>query len=152
MLNKHLAAWLVGCLCTIGIAKADEKLEIAQAWVGKYPSEVLVPGKGNLLAQPPIQRVLARILPGSERTSLSSLEAESPVREIGGFIVVNKCRAHNCPSESAVIVIDAKSGHLWVGFFSRKSNGVATRWYGEEDDYSVLPDTVRQDFADRHGK
>lgn len=68
----------------------------------------------------------------------------------GLFLVIEKCMPHNCPSAFATIVIDLNQKRLWVGLFSRDETRTSTRWYGNADDYSVLPEVIRQGFVDRH--
>lgn len=141
-------------LAFAGIVHADEINDgwgVAASWLGKPPSASIAKGAPSLLAQPPIKNALKTILPKAEAASLAKFSVEIPVRQIDEFLVVNKCRPHNCPADMATVVIDVKNKRLWVGFFSREEARVATRWYGMSDDYSVLPESVKADFASRHG-
>lgn len=73
------------------------------------------------------------------------------MRRVDDYLVIDKCRPHACPSDAAMVVIDLTSDRLWVGFFTRRRSGVATRWYGNQDDWNTLPPTIGTDFLKRHG-
>jgi hypothetical protein len=136
--------------CTSSTHAGDD-WTFATDWVGKYPSMPVGAAKSGLLSQPEIKAPLKKLLPKFEISNLSGLTSEAPVRDIEGLLVVNKCRPHNCPSDMAMVVIDVKKARLWVSFFSREESRVSTRWYGTEDDYSVLPESIKKDFLTRHG-
>ena len=130
---------------------SDPDWSAVTSWVGKYPSEAAGKNSQSLLAQPIIAMALRKILPKAELTSLKIFKVEIPVRVIDGLVVVNKCLPHNCPADMATVVIDVGNRRLWAGFFSREEGHVSTRWYGMDDDYSVLPASVKSDFQARHG-
>lgn len=132
-------------------AHAGDDWMFAGNWVGKYPSVPIGDAKSGLLSQPAIKAALKKLLPKSETSNLSWLTSEVPVREIEGLVVVNKCRPHNCPSDMAMVVIDAKKARLWIGFFTREESRVSTRWYANDEDYSILPESIKTDFLVRHG-
>ena len=138
-------------LLSIGPAKAGSDWDFAKEWVGKYPSDRVGANKAGLLAQPAIGQSLKTILPKSELDTLSRLSTESLVTEVDGFVVVHKCRPHDCPSDLAMVILDVKTGKIWVGLFTRTESRVSTRWYGREDDYTVLPERIRKEFLSRHG-
>ncbi len=123
----------------------------ASLWIGKYPSATAGGNKMPLLDQPLIRAILKKTLPKEELAALGRFKVEVPVREMEGFIVVNKCLPHNCPADNATVVIDVLNQRIWVGLFSREEARVSTRWYSIADDYSVLPDSIKKDFLARHG-
>ena len=120
-------------------------------WVGKYPSDTRDAKGGSLLQQPPLRTTLKTILPRPEAALLGQLDNESPVRQSGHYLVVDKCRPHDCPADAAMIVIDLESTKVWAAFFTRTSASVSTRWYGNQDDYNTLPDDIRTGFLKQHG-
>ena len=120
-------------------------------WVDKYPSNKIAPNGFSLLTQPQLQHSLRKILSKAEIAALARYDVETPVHKIGEYLIVNKCLPHNCPADMAMVVIDVKNEKLWVGFFSRQLGRVSTRWYGMEDDYSILPDDIKKEFLSRHG-
>ncbi|HEY5707495.1 MAG TPA: hypothetical protein VIS96_18200 [Terrimicrobiaceae bacterium] len=121
------------------------------AWIGKYPTTMANGMKSSILEQEFIKHYLNQAIPEKERRLLNSYDVETPVRQIGSFIVLTKCRPHNCPSELAMIVIDLRKPRLWAGFFSRETGRISTRWYGNADDYSVLPPAIQREFVALHG-
>lgn len=135
-------------ICT---AAPDNDWGFATDWVGKYPSTSVGTAKSGLLSQTAVKAALNNILPKSEASNFSQLTSEVPVRELEGLIVVHKCRPHNCPSDMAMVVIDPNEAQLWVGLFSREKSRVSTRWYGTKEDYSILPESIKREFIERHG-
>jgi hypothetical protein len=118
-------------------------------WVDKYPSDKLGTNGTGLLDQPLFKRVLHRVLPKAEAATLTKLTVESVVQQMGDYMVVHKCLAHNCPSEMAVVIVDVKKQQLWVGLFSREAQRTSTRWYGTAGDYFALPEEIKKDFLQR---
>jgi hypothetical protein len=149
MFSMHRTLCLSACLLLGNASWAQASPHLAEAWAGHYPSEALKPGAGGLFEQAAIKAPLARLLSKADRATLSQLSVETPVKRIDDFIVVDKCRPHNCGADMATVVIDPRSGHVWVNFFVREAQRVVTRWYGEEDDESALPDSVRQHVQGR---
>ena len=82
---------------------------------------------------------------------MRAYDTETPIKMIDNFMLINKCKPHNCPSELAMIVIDLQKKRVWAGFFSREAGHVSTRWYSNSDDYSVLPSAIKQEFLTKHG-
>jgi hypothetical protein len=120
-------------------------------WVDKYPSDKLGPRSSGLLDQPEIRGILSKLLPKAESAELAKYDTEAPVTKFGNYVIINKCLPHNCPAAMAMLVIDVTGKKLWVGLFSRKDQGASTRWYGNADDYSKLPDEIKKEFLSRHG-
>ena len=121
------------------------------AWVGKYPSDAPTAHAGPLLQQATLRKTLKMLLPKPEAALLAKFDSEALVRRVDDYLVIDKCRPHACPSDAAMIVIDLTSDRVWAGFFTRKSTGVATRWYGNQDDWNALPPAIVTDFLNRHG-
>lgn len=121
------------------------------SWIGKYPTTTVNKKNVSILAAAPIKDILNSVVPASERKLLDSYHVETPVTQIGNFIVINKCKPHDCPSEHAMVVVDMEKQRLWAGFFTRTEHRTASRWYGNGDDYSVLPSEIQQEFRSRHG-
>jgi hypothetical protein len=142
---------LVALVGQIHHAFGADGWEFAREWVGNYPSSRVGDYRAGLLAQPAIKATLKKILPRTESSTLAALTIESKVTETDGLIVISKCRPHNCPSDMATVIIDVKKSRLWVGLFTREAARVSTRWYGEDLDYSTLPEDIRREFLSRHG-
>jgi hypothetical protein len=139
------------CLATAAYAADADVDSPLLAWVGKYPSETPVAKAGPLLQQPALRKALKALLPAPEAARLGRFDTEAPVRRVEDYLVIDKCRPHECPSEAAMIVVDLRSDRLWAGFFTRSAAGVATRWYGNRDDWNALPPSIVEGFLKRHG-
>lgn len=148
-MNQHrfLATAFVALVSTTALA--DDTSPLA-AWVGKHPSDKPVAGQGALLAQPRLRDGLRKLLPPAERALLLKLDIESQVRQVGDFLVIDKCLPHDCPAQQAMIVVDLKSDRLWAAFFTHAEGRVSTRWYGNTDDYNAVPQDIQTDFLKRH--
>ncbi len=120
-------------------------------WIGKFPSDTPVANGGTLLHQAGLRKTLKALLPAPEAKRLGEFDTEAPVHRIDDYLVVDKCRPHACPADAATIVIDLRSDRVWAGFFTRSQAGVATRWYGNRDDWNALPPAIVTDFLKRHG-
>jgi hypothetical protein len=127
---------------------AGVKLE---SWVGKLPTQVVGGTNLKLIEADGIKKIIHEIVPDYEMNAINKYDVESLVSKIDNFIIINKCMPHNCPSELTMIVIDMKSPRIWVGLFLRDDSHSSTRWYSNGDDYSVLPNTIKQSFLERHG-
>ncbi len=121
------------------------------SWVGKYPTTTVNKKRVSILAAAPINNILNSVVPPNERKLLDGYHVETPVTQKGNFLVINKCKPHDCPSEHAMVVVDMEKQRLWAGFFTREENRTSLRWYGNGDDYSVLPSEIQQEFRSRHG-
>jgi ubiquinone biosynthesis protein COQ9 len=120
------------------------------SWLGKYPSEKQ--RGAALLDQASVKATLKAILPKAEQAILARLDVEAPVKDVAGYLLIEKCLPHNCPGEFAMIVIDVSKQKLWAGFFTREEKRVATRWYGNADDYATLPEAIKTRFLAKHGQ
>lgn len=139
------------CLATAARAADSDIASPLLAWVGKYPSDTPVAKSGPLLEQPVLRKALKALLPAPEAARLRGFDSEAPVRRVDDYLVIDKCRPHECPSDAAMIVVDLRSDRLWAGFFTRSSTSVATRWYGNRDDWNALRPTIVDGFLKRHG-
>lgn len=132
-------------------SQAADDWDGLQAWVGHYPSDH-VAGPLPLLAQPALKAALGKLLPKAERQTLARLDVETPVRQSGDTLIIHLCRPRNCPADLAMIVVQPAQKKVWTGFFTREAGRIATRWYGNQDDYMSLPEAIRQEFITRHGE
>lgn len=120
-------------------------------WEGRLPSDGISGGASHLLEEPAVRALLARLMPAEQRRALRSLAVESPVERHGDHLVALMCRAHACPAEHGMLVLDLARGQLWVGLFSRTRDGTATHWYGSHADEGALPPALLTLFRSRHG-
>lgn len=148
---KIFAASLLLIISGLHSGYANDLQNDYSHWIDKYPSEKSASNHADLLNQPNLKKSLRNLLPQQELHTLLKYTVETPVKKVDNFLVVNRCRPHNCSAEMATIVIDMNSQKIWVGFFTRESNRVITNWYGSDEDYSALPESIKNDFLARHG-
>ncbi|WP_026439018.1 hypothetical protein [Acidocella facilis] len=112
-------------------------------WIGHYPDEKLGPAGAQLLGVPAIHSTLRHVLPAADFQALSNrYKLADQVSQVGHYILVDYCTAHDCGASNVTIVLDQTSANLWVAFFSSKGSSVSTRWYGTAD-YADLPANVQ---------
>jgi len=143
-----VVTWCLGATALAAESDIDSPL---LSWVGKFPSDTPVANGGTLLQQAGLRKTLKALLPAPEVKRLGEFDTEAPVRRVDDYLVVDKCRPHACPADTATIVIDLRSDRVWAGFFTRSAAGLATRWYGNRDDWNALPPAIVTDFLKRHG-
>lgn len=147
-------ALLISAWSLLPAAHADQTTvwgkEALSSWVGKYPSDITSGGKASLLGHGEVNKTLQQILPAFEQKNWVAYDVESTIKQMDHFLVIEKCMPHNCPSAFATTVIDLSQRRVWVGLFSRDATRTSTRWYGNADDYTVLPEVIRQGFVDKH--
>lgn len=145
-----MASFILGATCQAESKTLPQGHPLSW-WIGKYPTTTADGRSINIFEQSPIKNTIERIVPPAERQRLDTYDSESPIKSMEGFIVIHKCKPHYCPAEFAFVVLDQSNNRMWAGFFSRKADTVSTRWYGNTDDYSVLPTEIKQEFLERHG-
>lgn len=102
------------------LAGASPDLEPVKAYVGKHALDK-VGGHEGFFAVPYVAETLQSLLSKNEARLLARLEVRTPVEQGEGFIFTSVCRPHGCPSEHAVVAIDARSGATYVAFWNWKS-------------------------------
>jgi hypothetical protein len=151
---SYIIAFSMLILTSFGACLADDGMVWSTDlswWVEKYPTTTVNKKMISILKEKSIKNVIEKTIPPKEMKLLGAYDAETPIKVINNFMVISKCRPHNCPADFAMIVIDLKQKRIWAGFFSRESSRVSTRWYGNVDDYSVLPSEIKQEFVAKHG-
>jgi hypothetical protein len=142
---------LLGCLVSLSAQAQTPLWGDLGGWVGQYPTSRAGGKVTRILDLPAIRTQLRKLLSAADQKLLGSLDVEGPIASQDGFLVIDKCKPHNCPAERAMVVLDTKATRLWVGFFERRAAAVSTRWYGNADDYVALPASILQQFRERHG-
>ena len=152
---RYILALSILVLTSAGICLADDEVswstDALSGWVGKYPTMTVNKKSVSILEEKLIKHVIEQTIPPQEQKLLSTYDAETPIKMIDNYILINKCKPHNCPSSLAMIVIDLQKKRIWAGFFLREVGRVSTRWYSNAEDYSVLPSEIKQEFLARHG-
>lgn len=118
-------------------------------WAGRYPTEADGKVLRLKLEQPRVKAALDVSLPREERRLLASYSNERKIERKEHYLVLHFCKPHDCGDNYAEVVIDLEAERVWAGFFNRARPRVSTRWYGNAEDYSVLPAELREAFAPR---
>ncbi len=118
-------------------------------WVGKYPTDDTARPSRKLLQIPAIRNELRSLLAPADLTRLAGLAVEQPLEMIDGLLIAAQCMPHDCGNQNALIVMDPKQRRMWVGFFSRSSSVVSTRWFGSTN-HLDLPAAILGKFNSQH--
>jgi hypothetical protein len=115
----------------------------AAKWVGHYPNEKIDGVAQPFFYLPAIRAALGRLLEPADVTLFDSYHLPNRVRLISGYLVVNRCRLHDCPGANATLILDTASPGIWVAFDNRDPRAFTTRWVGSAG-YATLPMPVQE--------
>jgi len=141
MKRKNLIALTLLIFCLSGIVAAQSRWDHLRSWAGKYPTNRnnRVVKLTSFFRLPEIQPPLMKLLSRRDFNLLTREYAvETPIKQIGDFLAVKVCRAHNCDEEQAGFAIDLRTGFIFV----RMKNGQEVRWFGSKGDETNLPRSV----------
>jgi hypothetical protein len=131
--------------CLSGIVTAQDNRENLRRWVGKYPTLKHVKVTTSFFKLPDIQQPLLKLLSRRDYNLLTHEYAvETPIKQIGDYLAVKVCRAHNCDEEQAAFAIDLRTGFIFV----RMKSGQEVRWFGSNGTDTDLPSSVRDYLSD----
>ena len=116
------------------------------AWIGKYPSDKIAGKTANdILIK---SHWLKKLLPPGETKLIASFTTEDLMTQNGEYILIFKCKPHDCPGSHSMIITDSK-GDLWIGIYQNKGDSVSTRWYGTSE-YTEIPVAIQKLFIRGH--
>jgi len=116
------------------------------AWLGKYPSDKIAGKTANELLMK--SHWLKKLVPAGEIRLLKSFTTEDLISQNGEYLLIFKCKPHDCPGSHSMIITDSKSA-FWIGIYQNKGKVVSTRWYGSSD-YTELPMAIQKLFIRGH--
>ena len=132
-------------------APAQTNLSHLKSWIGKYPTDQEAKPVRKFFNVPEIQGQLKRLLTKKDFSHLTQeLEVQSPIELVRRFLVIKVCRAHWCPADNAMLVINLEDGVCYVGFYQNYENKSVTRWFSSKEEYTELPDEILDDFLHMH--
>ena len=139
MKRTNLIALALLLFCFGSVVAAQGNLENLRRWVGKYPTLRHGRATTSFFKLPETQGPLMKLLSRRDFNLLTrEYGVETPIKQIGDFLAVKVCRAHNCDEEQAAFAIDLRSGFIYV----RMKNGQEVRWFGSKGDETNLPRNV----------
>lgn len=145
MKRKNIIALTLLFFCLSGIAAAQGNLENLRRWTGKYPTLKHGKVKTSFFKLPEVQQPLLKLLSRRDYDLLTHEYAvETPIKEIGDYLAVKVCRAHNCGDEQAAFAIDLRTGFIFV----RMKRGQEVRWFASNGRETDLPASVRDYLSD----
>jgi hypothetical protein len=127
---------------------AQPNLDHLKSWAGKYPTE----RKGRVMTKffglPEIRTPLSRLLSRADFNRLTKeFSVESPVKQVGDYLVAKVCMPHNCGEEQAGFAINLRTGVIYV----RMQDAEKERWFAAKGSDKDLPRTVRDYMGDFSG-
>jgi hypothetical protein len=118
-------------------------------WAGRYPTDSDVRPPARLFDIPAIRAEMEQLLSSADRNRLRALSVETPIEQIGPFVIIKQCMPHDCGNQNAIVVLDGAARRMWVGLFARTPAVTSTRWFGT-DDFHALPSEVLRSFDQQH--
>ncbi len=114
----------------------------APLWAGHFPTEAMPGIPGTFFGLPQIRKRLTALLGPADFALFFSYHLPNRVELINGYLVVNRCRLHDCPGANATLILDTASPGMWVAFNNRTPRAFTTRWVGTSG-YATLPAAVQ---------
>jgi hypothetical protein len=142
---KHLILFLafVSFVFTTEAALRLEK------WAGKYAVNEDAQFK-SIFEVPEVKRGLTNMLSPAETKLLTqTYSVMTPIELIHGFLVVQVCMPHWCPSDNAMLVIDLKQEQFHVGFYQLRKHATV-KWTSSDGDVHDFPKEVQDAFYYMH--
>ena len=142
-----LAPLLFLCISQVTVAQGrlEGKLEHLKTWAGKYPTQRKGRVTTSFFALPEIRAPLLQLLKRPDFNLLTrEYGVESLIKQIGDYLVVQVCRAHNCGDEHGALVINLRSGDMYV----RMKDEEKVRWFASKGNAKDLPQAVQDDLND----
>jgi hypothetical protein len=115
-------------------------------WVGKYPQYEEDTKSFDVLKINELNKVLADIIPKKDRVLIEKYDVSVPIERIENSIVIRNCRAHNCPYEKSIVVVDINTGSVWVSIYSESTDGTAIRLYSNGYEFNAVPSSLRNEL------
>ncbi len=132
-------------LCFSGTAVAQAGLANLKSWVGKYPTHKTGKVTKHFFLAAQIRQPLLKLLSKSDYKLLTmEYGVETPIKQIGDYLVVKVCRPHNCSDEQAGFAINLKSGVIYVRMFASDN----ARWFSSKGIANDLPAEVTEYIED----
>ncbi len=125
-------AWLAAtCLLLAPPAPAQTPAdwESLRHFIGAYPP--------SLLNTSLVRQELAALLTPPQAQLLKTYTVSPPVTEIANDLIAQFCQPHNCPSNSATLVIDPATKTIWLAFYTTNGQTFRTTWTATKDPATV---------------
>jgi hypothetical protein len=149
MKRKNLIAMVAVLLLSFSMAAvAQNNLDHLKSWTGKYPTERKGRVTTRFFGLPEIRTPLSRLLSRADFNRLTrEYSVESPVKQVGDYLVAKVCMPHNCGEEQAGFAINLRTGVIYV----RMQDAEKERWFASKGSDKDLPRAVRDYMGDFSG-
>jgi hypothetical protein len=132
-------------LCFSNVAVAQGRLDHLRSWAGKYPTERKGRVTTRFFGLPEIRTPLSRLLSRPDFNLLTKeYSVESPIKQIGDYLVAKVCLPHNCGEEQAGYAINLRTGVI----YARMQDAEKERWFASRGSDKDLPQAVRDSMGD----
>jgi hypothetical protein len=126
-------------------AVAQPNLDHLKSWAGKYPTERKGRVTTRFFGLPEIRTPLSRMLSRPDFNLLTKeYSVESPIKQIGDYLVAKVCMPHNCGEEQAGFAINLRTGVI----YARMQDAEKERWFASKGSDKDLPQAVREYMGD----
>jgi hypothetical protein len=149
MKRKNLIAMVAVLLLAFSMAAvAQNNLDHLKSWAGKYPTERKGRVTTRFFGLSEIRTPLSRLLNRADFNRLTrEYSVESPIKQVGDYLVAKVCMPHNCGEEQAGFAINLRTGVIYV----RMQDAEKERWFASKGSDKDLPQAVRDYMGDFSG-
>jgi len=103
-------------------------------YVNQYPNDLL---KG----EPDVKQRLQTLLGANYPSFIGRLQTQLPIENVKGILIARGCKAHECGSEEAILLITLSDGKLHVAIHSEHSREEIRKF---SEDLAHFPDAALQ--------
>jgi len=147
MIRKNHFLLVTVLLFCCGAAFAQDPLSHLKKWEGKYPTTKKGRVTTKFFAEPAIRTPLLKLLSQDDYNLLTKeYSVETPVKQIGDYLVVKVCKPHMC-FEQAAFAINLTTGNIFVRMALDET---PDRWLASKGSAADLPADVKgymEDFS-----
>jgi hypothetical protein len=124
---------------------AQSNLNHLKSWADKYPTEKKGKVTRRFFDVPEVRTPLLRLLSRPDFNLLTKeYSVESPIKQIGDYLVAKVCMPHNCGEEQAGFAINLRTGVI----YARMQDAEKERWFASKGNDKDLPQAVRDQMGD----
>ncbi len=118
----------------------------AERWVGHHPTDRVGGEDGTLFDLPRVAGELPRMLTTGRRATFESYVQSDPVQRVEHYLLVRRCKPHDCLGGSVTVIMDTERPDMWIVFKAHDSQELSRCWIGTAK-YDRLPQPLKASFT-----
>lgn len=123
---------------------AAKSLVYLKEWEGRYSFDKDTRTGKSFFQLPEIREQLSKLLSKNDFRLLTKVYGvDFPIELYENYLVIQKCKPHDCPIENAMLVVNLENGSINVAFFRMYGSKTETRWINSNWDQYHLPEDIK---------